>query len=76
MDVTTKAIISSCLELNSGDMIEARYKGTLVHLGPVTELAPEHGLFWIMDNLTGGRRLLDIAELEILRITAVPGQAA
>jgi hypothetical protein len=29
---------------------------------------PEHGLFWIMDDLAGGRRLLDMAELEIVRV--------
>jgi hypothetical protein len=29
----------------------------------VTEYVPESGLFWIMDELTGGRRLLDSADL-------------
>lgn len=29
---------------------------------------PEQGLFWIADELTGGRRLLDMAELEISRV--------
>jgi hypothetical protein len=33
----------------------------------VAERVPEHGLFWIMDELTGGRRLMDMAELEIVR---------
>lgn len=39
----------------------------LVHQGRVTEQVSEHGLFWIMDELTGGRRLLDRADLEIGR---------
>jgi hypothetical protein len=44
-----------------------QYKGSLVHRGRVTDRVPEHGLFWIMDDLTGGRRLLDMADLEIYR---------
>ncbi|UUL76748.1 hypothetical protein NG819_02985 [Pseudarthrobacter sp. Fe7] len=57
--------ISSNSELSSGDFIEAYCKDTLVHRGDVTDIAPNHELFWIQDVLTGGRRLLDIAELEI-----------
>ncbi|WP_427136497.1 hypothetical protein [Pseudarthrobacter sp. S9] len=41
------------------------------------------GLFWIVDALTGGRRPLDMAELEIVRVqspvirdAAVTGPAA
>lgn len=63
-----KIIVRSCVELSVGDDIDARYKGALVHRGRVTEMAPDHGLFWIMDDLTGGRRLLDMAELEIVRV--------
>jgi hypothetical protein len=63
-----KSIVSSCHELAAGDEIDARYKGALVHRGRVTERAPDHGLFWIMDDLRGGRRLLDMAELEIVRV--------
>lgn len=61
------AIIRSNSELTSGDYLEAYYKGTLVHRGEVTEIAPNHELFWMMDVLTGSRRLVDIAELEVLR---------
>ncbi|WP_240685063.1 hypothetical protein [Arthrobacter nitrophenolicus] len=32
------------------------------------DTAPDHGLVWILDTLTGDRRLLDLAELEIVRI--------
>ncbi|NUS34920.1 MAG: hypothetical protein HOQ04_00375 [Pseudarthrobacter sp.] len=60
--------VGSCQELMAGDAIEAFYKNTLVHRGPVTETAPEHGLFWILDTLTGGRRLLDMSEFEIMRM--------
>jgi hypothetical protein len=31
-------------------------------------MVPDHGLFWIMDDLRGGRRLLDMSELEIVRV--------
>ena len=63
-----KTIVRSCQELSAGDEINARYKGRLVHRGRVTEVVPGHGLFWIMDELTGGRRLPDMADLEINRI--------
>ena len=63
-------VIGSCDQLAPGDAIEAFYKNTMVHRGPVTEIAPEQGLFWILDTLTGSRRLLDIAEFEIVRLPA------
>lgn len=62
-----KAIVRSCDELSAGDKINARYNGILVHRGQVTEIVPGRGLFWIMDELTGSRRLLDMADLEIDR---------
>jgi len=60
-------VILSTSELNYGDRINAFYKGTLVHRGYVTDIAPHHELFWIMDHLTGGRRLLDVSEFRIVR---------
>ncbi|MGM9473482.1 hypothetical protein ACS5PJ_15945 [Pseudarthrobacter sp. YS3] len=63
-------IIRSNGDLISGDCVKAYYKGTLVYRGEVTEIAPNHELFWIMDVLTGRRRLVDIAELEIVRVEA------
>ncbi|MBD1543574.1 hypothetical protein G9E11_15280 [Arthrobacter sp. IA7] len=63
-------VIGSCDELKPGDAIEAFYKGTLLYRGPVTEIAPRHGLFWILDTVTGSRRLLDIAEFSIVRLPA------
>lgn len=58
-------VVSSNSELTAGDLIEAYYKGSLVHRGEVTDIAPSQELFWIYDALTGGRRLLDITEFEI-----------
>lgn len=63
-------VVGSCSELVPGDAIEAFFKSTLVHRGPVTDTAPDQGLFWILDTLTGGRRLVDMAELEIVRLPA------
>lgn len=60
--------IRTCHDLNLGDEIAATYKGVTVHRGRVTDLAPDHNIFWIMDDLRGGRRLLDLTELEVTRI--------
>lgn len=65
MTMSEETVVGTCHELAAGDFIVARYKGSLVHRGRVTERVPEHGLFWILDELTGGRRLLDMADLEI-----------
>lgn len=75
MTVDEKTFVQSCHELTAGDEIIAFHKGSLVHQGRVTERVPDHGLFWIMDQLTGGRRLLDMADLEIFRTLspAIPG---
>lgn len=67
MTASEKTAVHSCHELAAGDEIVARYKGSLAHRGCVTECAPEHRLFWIWDQVTGGRRLLDMNELEIFR---------
>jgi hypothetical protein len=76
MTADETSAIGSCLELNLGDEIEATYKGVLVHRGRVTDLAPDHNLFWIMDKLRGGRRLLELIELEVIRIQDVAGDPA
>jgi hypothetical protein len=62
---TAKTLVSSTSELSTGDWISATYQGTLVHLGQVTDIAPHQDLFWIMDSLTGSRRLLDLTEFGI-----------
>jgi hypothetical protein len=67
MTMSEETVVGTCRKLAAGDLIAALYKGSLVHRGRVAERVPEHGLFWIMDELTGGRRLMDMAELEIVR---------
>lgn len=75
MTVDENTVVHSCHELTAGDEIEARSRGSLVHRGRVVERVPDHGLFWIMDELSGGRRLLDMSDLEILRVKSsdIPG---
>jgi hypothetical protein len=68
MTMGEETVVDTCHDLTAGDFIVARYKGSLVHRGSVTERVPEHGLFWILDELSGGRRLLDMADLEIVRV--------
>jgi hypothetical protein len=67
---TDKPLISSTSELSTGDWIRATYKGTLVHLGQVTDIAPNQDLFWIRDSLSGSRRLLDLTDFGITRTEA------
>lgn len=75
---TSEETVADCHNLVAGDLVSARYKGSLVHRGRVTERVPEHGLFGIMDELTGGRRLLDMADLQIgrARTGTAPGDRA
>jgi hypothetical protein len=61
-------VVGSTDELVSGDAIEAFHEGTLIHRGPVMDTIPGCGLLWILDTLTGDRRLLDASGLEIVRI--------
>ncbi len=68
MTSTNGAVIPSCQALVPGDAVEAFYGSTLVHRGPVTDTAPDYGLCWILDTLTGSRCLLDMSELEIVRL--------
>ena len=55
-------------ELLPGDAIEAFHNGTLVHRGPVTGSSPEHRLVGILDTLSGAECLLDLSEVEIVRL--------
>ncbi|MFE4837947.1 hypothetical protein ACFRAU_25100 [Arthrobacter sp. NPDC056691] len=67
---TDHVVIGSCDEPASGDAIEAFDGNTLVCRGPVIEIPPGHGLFWILDTLTGSCRLLDIAEFPVVHLPA------
>lgn len=65
MRETEEVPVNSCVDLSPGDEIAATRRGALVHRGRVTDIAPDHEMFWIMDDLNGGRRLLDLAEVQV-----------
>ncbi|WP_457973856.1 hypothetical protein [Arthrobacter sp. D1-17] len=54
-------------DLAPGDLVEGRRGGRLLHRGRVTDVAAHQGLLWIMDTVSGSRRLLDSSELDITR---------
>ncbi len=60
--------IRSCSELSEGDQIEALYQEKLAHRGWVTEVAVDLGVFWILDDLMGGRRLLALSDFEVFKV--------
>ncbi|MCB5293837.1 hypothetical protein [Arthrobacter sp. SO3] len=63
--------VQSCEELSVGDQIEAWHNGKLFHRGEVIRTVAATDLFWILDEKTGTRRLIDAEALVILRV-AVP----
>jgi hypothetical protein len=62
-------------QLRIGDTIEAWHRGRLFHRGRVTDVVPALELFWILDDRTGTRKLLDPEALEIRHVEApaLPG---
>ena len=63
--------VLSCEELSVGDEIEAWHNGKLFHRGEVIRTVAATDLFWIVDERTGIRRLID-AEALVIRRAAVP----
>ncbi|GAB5077373.1 hypothetical protein [Arthrobacter sp. AD-310] len=57
-------------QLRIGDTIEAWHRGRLFHRGRVTDVVPALELFWILDERTGTRKLLDPEALEIRHVEA------
>jgi hypothetical protein len=55
-------------QLRIGDTIEAWHRGRLFHRGRVTDVVPHLELFWILDERTGTRKLLDPEALEIRHV--------
>lgn len=68
MTMNEETVVGTCHELAAGDLTVARYKGSIVHRGRASARVPTHGLFWIMDELTGVRRLRDMADLEVCQV--------
>lgn len=72
MTLNSELVIRTCAELSPGDEIEARFGGRAVHRGTVTETRPVLGLFWITEPRIGGRRLVDMRGLEVVRVPKSP----
>ena len=64
--MTEHTPVSSCSRLSVGDRIEALRDGRVVHRGRVLDVVPALELFWILDDRTGTRRLLDLEMLSVL----------
>ncbi|WCI08055.1 hypothetical protein PJ267_16230 [Arthrobacter sp. OVS8] len=62
--------VQSCGELSVGDQIEAWHNGRLFHRGEVIRTVAATDLFWILDERTGTRRLIDSEALVIVRAAA------
>lgn len=62
--------VTSGEELSVGDKIEAWHHGKLFHRGEVIRSIADTDLFWILDERTGIRRLID-AEVLVIRRVAV-----
>jgi len=71
MTVEVAEQVLSCEELSVGDEIEAWHNGKLFHRGEVIRTVAATDLFWILDERTGMRRLID-AEVLVIRRVAVP----
>lgn len=70
MAADDEPIVRDCSELSEGQEIEAWHNGRLFHKGPVERVLPSAGLFWIKDEKTGSRKLLDVEALKIVRAEA------
>jgi hypothetical protein len=68
--------VQSCGELSVGDQIEAWHNGRLFHRGEVIRTVAATDLFWILDERTGTRRLIDSEALVIVRAGAPAAPAA
>ncbi|WP_457973964.1 hypothetical protein [Arthrobacter sp. D1-17] len=61
--------VRSLAELALGEEIEAWHRGRLAHRGKVVSTLDGIDLFWIIDSRTGARRLLDLEQLSVRRLT-------
>ncbi|MCB5282714.1 MULTISPECIES: hypothetical protein [unclassified Arthrobacter] len=68
--------VHSCAELSVGDRIEAWHNGKLFHRGEVIRTVAAMDLFWILDERTGARKLIDTEALLVLRAEAANIPAA
>lgn len=74
MTVDVAQQVTSCKELSAGDKIEAWHNGKLFHLGEVLRTVADTDLFWILDERTGTRKLIDAEVLVIRRVAVQPAR--
>lgn len=72
MTVDVAQQVTSGEELSVGDKIEAWHNGKLFHQGEVIRTVPDTDLFWILDERTGTRKLIDAEVLVIRRVAVQP----
>lgn len=68
MEARSETLITRCRDLAPGDVIEAWINGKRYLRGRVNETMPGCGLFWIHEAGLNERRLLDMGEMDIVRI--------
>lgn len=76
MTVDVGQQVQSCEELSVGDQIEAWHNGKLFHRGEVIRTVADTDLFWILDERTGTRRLIDAEVLVVRRVPVRPARPA
>lgn len=64
--------VTDCTDLRIGELIKATVNGRQVVRGVVAETMPKKGLLWIYEESLGSRLLLDMSEVDILRIHPAP----
>lgn len=65
---TVRTPVSEMGRLRHGDYIEV-WRGEFLHnRGPIIDLAFPHGVFWILDELTGTRKIIDLDESQVWTI--------
>ena len=74
MTVDAVQQVASGEELSVGDKIEAWHNGKLFHLGEVLRTVADTDLFWILDERTGTRKLIDAEVLVIRRVAVQPAR--
>lgn len=56
--------VSTCSELTTGDHVEVLLDGVTRFSGRVTDMLPEHRLFWAVSD-SGERRIIEIDQFEV-----------
>lgn len=63
--LTTPIRVFDVSQVDPGDQIEVRGRGKTRHRGPAEESVPALNVFWIFEQETGLRKLIEVDEYEI-----------